>query len=77
MKIKQKFILLAGVIGAVMIIVSAIGYHTAATSVEEAARKELLANIISKSDEAESWLASKAQYAKSMAETFTNISFKI
>lgn len=73
MKIKQKFILLAGVIGAVMIIVSAIGYHTAATSVEEAARKELLANIISKSDEAESWLASKAQYAKSMAETFANI----
>ena len=73
MKIKQKFILLAGVIGAVMIIVSAIGYNTAASSVEEAARKELLANIVSKSDEAESWLASKAQYAKSMAETFANI----
>ena len=72
MKIKQKFILLAGVIGAVMIIVSAVGYHTAASSVEEAARKELLANIVSKSDEAESWLASKAQYAKSMAEIFAN-----
>ena len=54
MKIKQKFILLAGMIGAVMIIVSAIGYNTAASSVEEAARKELLANIVSKSDEAES-----------------------
>lgn len=73
MKIKQKFFLLAGVIGAVMIIVSVIGYNTAANSVEEAARKELMANILSKSDEAESWLASKAQYAKSMAATFSKI----
>lgn len=73
MKIKQKFFLLAGVIGAVMIIVSIVGYNTAANSVEEAARKELLANIVSKSDEAESWLASKAQYAKSMAATFSKI----
>ncbi len=73
MKIKQKFVMLAGVIGAVMIIISVIGYNTAANSVEEAAQKELLANIVSKSDEAESWLASKAQYAKSMAATFSKI----
>ena len=37
MKIKQKFVMLAGVIGAVMIIISVIGYNTAANSVEEAA----------------------------------------
>ena len=73
MKIKQKFFLLAGIIGAVMIIVSVIGYNTAANSVEEAAQKELLANIVSKSDEAESWLSSKAQYAISMAATFSQI----
>ena len=45
MRIKQKFFLLAGIIGIVMIIVSAIGYKTAADSVDEATRKELMANI--------------------------------
>ena len=73
MRIKQKFFLLAGIIGAVMIIVSAIGYKTASDSVEDATRKELMANLISKSDEAESWLAAKAQYAKSLAAMLSKI----
>jgi len=45
MKIRQKFILLAGVIGALMAIVSIIGYYTANKNLNESVEQELTATM--------------------------------
>ena len=59
MKIRQKFILLAGVIGALMAIVSIIGYYTANKNLNESVEQELTATMNSEANDLSGWLREK------------------
>ena len=45
MNIKQKFFMLSGIAGAIMAIVSIVGYFTAATALESTVEEEIIAEI--------------------------------
>ena len=45
MSIRQKFILLAGIIGIILTAVSIIGYSTASSNLNDSVEKELLATV--------------------------------
>ena len=45
MGIKQKFIVLAGIVGVILTIVSVTGYFTAYDNLSEAVNEEIVANI--------------------------------
>ena len=59
MKIRQKFILLAGVIGALMAIVSIIGYYTANKNLNASVEQELTATMNGEANGLNSWLREK------------------
>ena len=67
MGIKQKFLVLNGVMGLIMIIVSALGYYTAYHNLTESVDKELRAAIEVQGASIESWIKAKGQIAQSAA----------
>ena len=73
MGIKQKFFLLAGVIGVIMAIVSGIGYYTAYTNLEESVEKEISAAIDTQGSQLDGWLQTKAAPAISAANLMTQL----
>ena len=73
MGIKQKFFLLAGVIGVIMAIVSGIGYYTAYTNLEESVEKEIAAAVDTQGARLDGWLQTKAAPAISAANLMTQL----
>ena len=61
MSIKQKFFMLSGIAGAIMAIVSIVGYFTAATALESTVEEEIIAEIGRQSSQANDWLNAKGQ----------------
>ncbi len=67
MNVRQKFIALAGIAGAIMAIVSVVGYFTASNSLEATVEEELVSEIGRQSAQADGWLAEKAKYGEGVA----------
>lgn len=66
MNLKQKFTLLAGISGAIMAIISIIGYYTAYTNLDESVESEIALEVRAEGEALNGWLMEKgltAQYA--------------
>ncbi len=72
MGIKQKFFVLSGIIGAIMAIVSCIGYYTAYSNLEDSVEKELMATVGVQGQSLDGWLKEKAVPAAAAANLMTS-----
>ena len=63
MSIRQKFILLAGIIGIILTAVSLIGYSTASSNLNDSVEKELLATVEIQGKSFDGWIREKTQPA--------------
>lgn len=73
MGMRQKFALLSGIAGAIMAIVSIIGYFSASSELEKAVEQEILAEAGRQAEQANTWLEAKAQYAASAASVYNKL----
>ena len=73
MGIKQKFILLAGIVGVILTIVSVIGYFTAYDNLSEAVNEEIVANVNAERELVDGWLKEKAKPVTSQADLMTEV----
>ena len=73
MGIKQKFILLAGVVGVILMTVSLTGYYTAYNNLSEAVNEEIVANINAERESVDGWLKEKAKPVTSQADLMTEL----
>ena len=73
MGIKQKFIVLAGIVGIILTIVSVIGYFTAYNNLSEAVNEEIAANINAEREYVDGWLREKAKPVTSQADLMTEV----
>jgi len=73
MNVKQKFIMLSAVAGAVMAVVSIVGYFVASGSVSATVEKEIVATIKAEANEAEAWLLEKGQLAQGVASILQHL----
>ena len=71
MKLKQKFIVLAGLSGLLLAIVSIVGYFKAYGSLEESVENELKATVQAQTNQLDGWLLSGAQIATGAANLMT------
>ena len=71
MKLKQKFIVLAGLSGLLLAIVSIVGYMKAYSSLEESVENELKATVRAQSNQLDGWLLSGAQIATGASNLLT------
>ena len=67
MGIRQKFFILAGAIGMVIAVVSAIGYYTAYKHLTSSIEEGMLAAVSTQSEAVDGWLQAKSQVAVSAA----------
>ncbi|MBQ7515154.1 MAG: methyl-accepting chemotaxis protein, partial [Schwartzia sp.] len=67
MNVRQKFIALAGIAGAIMAIVSVIGYFTAANALQATVEEEIVSEIGRQSAQADGWLGEKAKLGEGAA----------
>lgn len=73
MGIRQKFYVLAGIVGALLAVISIIGFYTADKNLEEAVQAEFSASMDAAENEVDGWLAKKgasAQYAADLMTEF-------
>ena len=73
MGIKQKFIVLAGIVGIILTIVSVTGYFTAYNNLSEAVNEEIAANINAEREYVDGWLREKAKPVTSQADLMTEV----
>ena len=73
MGIRQKFFLLAGLIGIIVAIVSCIGYYTAYTNLEASVEQEISAAVDTQGARMDGWLRQKAVPALSAASLMTEL----
>ncbi|MGM9541039.1 methyl-accepting chemotaxis protein [Anaerovibrio sp.] len=66
MKLRQKFMLLAGMIGVLVLAVSAIGFYEAYTNLKSGVEKELSLTMDQQEEELEGWLREKATAVEHM-----------
>lgn len=76
MGIRQKFFLMAGLIGMVMAIVSCVGYYTAYSNLSASIEKEILATVEVQGQSFDGWLREKAQPAASAASLLAAVDDK-
>ena len=69
MGLKQKFMALAGVMGALMAIVSIIGYYMASSDLQQSIESEMGATVATEAAKLDGWLDEK----KIVLETLTGI----
>lgn len=67
LRIREKFFVLAGVVGLILAVVSAIGYYFASTNLEQAVSGEITASMNDTADKLDGWLGQKKQIAVSVA----------
>ena len=73
MGIRQKFFLLAGLIGIIVAIVSCMGYYTAYTNLEASVEQEISAAVDTQGARMDGWLRQKAVPALSAASLMTEL----
>lgn len=73
MNVKQKFFLLAGVAGAIMAIVSGIGYYTASSAVNDTIEEKIVSIIHAENNAAEAWLLEKGQLGQGVASILAHL----
>lgn len=73
MGIKQKFVLLAGIVGVILMVVSAIGYFTAYDNLSESVNEEIMANVSTERESVDGWLKEKAKPVTSQADLMTEV----
>ncbi|SFW39794.1 methyl-accepting chemotaxis protein [Selenomonas ruminantium] len=73
MGIKQKFILLAGIVGVILIVVSATGYFTAYDNLSDAVNGEITANVSTERESVDGWLKDKARSVTAQANLMTDM----
>ena len=73
MGIKQKFVMLAGIVGVILALVSVIGYYTAYTNLADSVEKEIAASLEAQSHETEGWLREKAKIVTAEADLMTQM----
>lgn len=71
MGIKQKFSVLAGIIGILMTVVSVIGFFTADKNLEQAVEQELTATMSDAASQMDGWLQAKGSSAQYAADLMT------
>ncbi|SFT69367.1 methyl-accepting chemotaxis protein [Selenomonas sp. GACV-9] len=71
MGIRQKFYVLAGVIGALLAVVSVIGFYMADTNLEKAVEQELTATMGDAASQMDGWLQAKGTSAQHTADLLT------
>lgn len=76
MGIKQKFAMLAGIVGILLAIVSILGYYTAYSNLEESMEREISSTVGTQGAELEGWLMEKAKPVTSEADLMTELSDK-
>ena len=76
MGIKQKFAMLAGIMGVLLAIVSILGYYTAYSNLEESMEREISSTVGTQGAELEGWLMEKAKPVTSEADLMTELSDK-
>ena len=73
MRLKQKFLLLAGTMGLLMAIVSVIGYYTASNDLRESVDSGLRSSVIAKANRLDGWLQGKKTFATANATYMTGL----
>ncbi|MBO6203788.1 MAG: methyl-accepting chemotaxis protein [Selenomonas sp.] len=73
MGIKQKFIMLAGIVGVILIVVSATGYFTAYDNLSESVNGEIMANVSTERESVDGWLKDKARSVTAQADLMTDV----
>lgn len=73
MKIRQKFFLLAGIVGLIMAVVSFIGYYTANSNLQASVEAEISATLEAQKNEISGWLKEKSAPALSAADLITSL----
>lgn len=73
MGIKQKFIVLSGVVGIILAAVSIIGYFTAYSNLEESVNAEMDAMVRAEGESLDGWLREKAKPVSSQADIMTEM----
>ncbi|MCR5438357.1 MAG: methyl-accepting chemotaxis protein [Selenomonas sp.] len=71
MGIRQKFYVLAGIIGALLAVISVIGFYTADTNLERAVEQELTATMGDAASQMDGWLQAKGNSAQHVADLLT------
>ncbi|WP_037368135.1 methyl-accepting chemotaxis protein [Selenomonas ruminantium] len=71
MGIKQKFTVLAGIIGVLLAVVSIIGFYTADSNLEKAVEQELTATMGDAASQMDGWLQAKGRSAQYAADLLT------
>ena len=71
MGIKQKFSVLAGIIGVLLAVVSIVGFYTADKNLEKAVEQELTATMGDASSQMDGWLLKKGMSAQYAADLLT------
>lgn len=73
MGIKQKFIVLAGIVGIILIVVSATGYYNAYDNLSESVNGEIMANVNTERELVDGWLKEKANAVTAQANLMTDV----
>ena len=73
MGIRQKFIMLAGIVGVILIVVSATGYFTAYDNLSESVNGEIVANVNTEREHVDGWLKEKANAVTAQANLMTDV----
>jgi len=73
MGIKQKFIVLAGIVGIILTVVSVTGYITAYDNLSESVNEEIVANVNTERELVDGWLKEKAKPVTSQADLMTEL----
>ncbi len=71
MKLRQKFVVLAGLSGLLLAIISIIGYYQAYSNLEESVENELKATVNARANQLDGWLLTNAQVATGAANLMT------
>ena len=71
MKLKHKFIILAGLSGLLLAVVSIVGYFSAYNNLQESVENELKSTVIAQANQLDGWLLSGAQVATGAANLMT------
>ena len=77
MKIRQKFFLLAGVTGVILVVMSVVGYYMAYSNLEQSVESDLSTNISADAQHLDGWISSKTSYAQGAAALMTEFTGRV
>ena len=76
MKIRQKFFVLAGMVGVIMAIMSCVGYYVAYSNLSQSVEGELSATVGAEAQGLDGWIHGKSNYAVAAAEVMPTVGNK-